>query len=104
MNDRREVVRIQIAGEEFTLRTDTSADETRAVAAYVDQAIRTVLDGGPMETRKAAILVSLQLADELLRLRAAEQATAAHLRALAQQLRPMLPPTQRGDATERRAD
>jgi cell division protein ZapA len=104
MSDRREAVRIQIAGEEFALRTETSVEQTRAAADYVDRAIRSVLEGGAIETRKAAILVALQLADELLQLRAADQAAATQLRGLAQQLRPMLPPTQRGEQLGRPGD
>jgi cell division protein ZapA len=100
MSDRKSVVRVQIVGEEYTLRTDATPEHTRQVAEYVDRAIRSVLDGGPVETRKAAILVALQVADELLRLRAADQVTALQLRALAQQLRPMVPPNQRGDGGE----
>ncbi len=100
MSDRKSVVRVQIVGEEYTLRTDATPEHTRQVAEYVDRAIRSVLDGGPVETRKAAILVALQVADELLRLRAADQVTALQLRALAQQLRPMVPPSQRGDGGE----
>jgi cell division protein ZapA len=101
MNDRRELVRVQIVGEEYALRTDASPDQTRAAADYVDRAIRTVLDSGAVETRKAAILVALQMADELMRLRSADQQAARQLRELVQQLRPMIPPGQRNEAGER---
>jgi cell division protein ZapA len=99
VTDRRSVVRVQIVGEEYVLRTDASPEHTHEVAEYVDRAIRMVLDGGGgIDTRRAAILVALQVADELLRHRAADTASAIRLRALAQQLRPMLPPAQRGES------
>jgi cell division protein ZapA len=100
MSDRRSVVKVQIVGEEYALRTDATAEHTRQVADYVDRAIRSVMEGGVVETRKAAILVALQVADELLRLRDSDQATVVQLRAIAQQLRPMLPPRQRGDGLD----
>ncbi len=101
MTDRRSVVRVQIVGEEYVLRTDASPEQTREVAEYVDRAIRMVLDGGGgIDTRRAAILVALQVADELLRQRATDAAAAIRLRALAQLIRPMLPPGQRGEGSE----
>ncbi len=98
MSDRRNVVRVRIVGEEYTLRTEASEEHTRAVAEHVDRIIRAILDGGAVvETHKAAILAALQITDELFTERAAADALADDLRGLAGDLRPLLPPAKRGD-------
>lgn len=91
-------VRVQIFGEEYALRTDADPEHTRAVAAYVDQAIRRVVEtGAVVETHKAAILAALQITDELFKARAADEQTAARIHSLAGELRRWLPPAKRGD-------
>lgn len=98
MSDRRNVVRVRIVGEEYTLRTEESEAHTRAVAEHVDRVTRAILDGGAVvETHKAAILAALQITDELFHERAAAEKLADDLRALAGDLRPLLPPAKRGD-------
>ena len=92
-------VRVQIYGEEYALRTDADPAHTRQVAAYVDQAIRTIAESGAVvESHKAAILAALQITDELFRARAADEATAERIRSLSGELRRWLPPAKRGDA------
>lgn len=91
-------VRVQIYGEEYALRTDADPAHTREVAAYVDQAIRSVVESGAVvESHKAAILAALQITDELFRARAVDQETAARIRSLSGELRRWLPPAKRGD-------
>jgi cell division protein ZapA len=91
-------VRVQIFGEEYTLRTDADPAHTKAVAAYVDQAIRQVVDGGAVvESHKAAILAALQITDELFQARAADESTAARIQSLSGELRRWLPPAKRGE-------
>lgn len=98
MNDLRNVVRVRIMGEEYTLRTEASPEHTRAVADHVDRITRAILDGGGVvETHKAAILAALQITDELFEERAAASAIAGDIRALAADLRPLLPPDKRRD-------
>jgi cell division protein ZapA len=98
MTDRRNVVRVRIVGEEYTLRTEASEEHTRAVAEHVDRIVRALLDGGAVvETHKAAILAALQITDELFTERSASEALASDLRNLAGDLRPLLPPAKRGD-------
>ncbi len=71
----KQVVRVSIVGEEYAIRSEATPEHTRAVAAYVDDAIRRVMNsGGAVETRKAAILAALQITDQLFQ---AEQAAAA---------------------------
>jgi cell division protein ZapA len=98
MTDRRNVVKVRIVGEEYTLRTEASEERTRAVAAHVDRIVRTILDGGAVvETHKAAILAALQITDELFTERAAAESLTGELRALSAELLPLLPPAKRRD-------
>lgn len=96
--DHRSVVRVRIAGEEFTVRTEASPEHTRAVAEHVDRTIRTILASGPaMEPHKAAILAALQITDALFQEQGAAEAITAGLRQLAGEIRPLLPPPLRGE-------
>jgi cell division protein ZapA len=94
-------VRVQIYGEEYTLRTDADPAHTKEVAAYVDAAIRGVVQGGTVvETHKAAILAALQITDELFRARAADEDTAERIRSLSGELRRWLPPAKRASRSD----
>lgn len=89
-------VRVRIVGEEFTLRSDTGVEHTRAVAAHVSAVIAEVSASGTViESNKVAILAALQIADELLRLRSADAARDARIRALADEAARWLPPAKR---------
>lgn len=96
--DQRTVVKVRIMGEEYTLRTEASPEHTRAVAEHVDRTIRAILSGSStMETHKAAILAALQITDDLYRERQAMEELGQDMRQLASDIRPLLPPTKRGD-------
>ncbi len=96
--DNKTVVRVRIVGEEYTLRTEATTSHTEAVAEHVDRTIRAIISSGAtVETHKAAILAALQITDELFRERAAADAITSDLRQLTADLRPLLPPAQRGD-------
>ena len=100
MSGKRNVVRVTISGEEYPIRSDATPEHTRAVARYVDRAIRQVLAGGTViETHKAAILAALSITDELFKEREASSALASEMRALADELRPLLPPAKRQSGT-----
>jgi cell division protein ZapA len=89
-------VKISIVGEEYAIRSDEPAEHTKAVAGHVDRAIREVLNaGGVSDPRKAAILASLQITDELFKERATHEEFAEQLRALSAEVRRMLPPAKR---------
>ena len=89
-------VRVSIVGEEYPIRTERSAEFTRAVADYVDRTIRSVLDSGTViETDKAAILAAMKITDELFHAREEGEALAADMHALASEIRRMLPPAKR---------
>jgi cell division protein ZapA len=101
MSTKKNLVRVTILNEEYSIRSDESPDHTRAVAEYVDQAIRRVLDtGSVVETNRAAILAALQIAGELFAARAngASSDIAQRLRGLSAEVRRMLPPGRRGEA------
>jgi cell division protein ZapA len=96
----KQVVRVSIVGEEYAIRSDATPDHTRAVAAYVDDAIRRVMSsGGAVEARKAAILAALQITDQLFEAQQAGQTLAGTVRSLSSEIRRWLPPGKRGDVT-----
>jgi cell division protein ZapA len=98
MMDQRTVVKVRIMGEEYTLRTEASPEHTRTVAEHVDRTIRAILSGSStMETHKAAILAALQITDDLYRERQIMEELGKDMRQLAADIRPLLPPTKRGD-------
>mgnify|MGYP006277725897 CR=1 FL=1 len=64
-------VRVEIFGEEYTIRSEVDEEHTRACARHVDEAIREAhLQSHVSEPHKAAILAALEITDELLRTRA----------------------------------
>lgn len=96
--DSKQVVRVRIVGEEYTLRTEASTSHTEAVAEHVDRTIRAIISSGAtVETHKAAILAALQITDELFREREAAEELTGEIRQLASDIRPLLPPAKRGD-------
>jgi cell division protein ZapA len=99
MKERKTVVKVRILGEEYSIRTDASAEHTRAVAEHVDHTIRTIVDSGAInETQKAAILAALQITDELFKERAAAAELTGEIRQLASDIRPLLPPAKRAES------
>lgn len=94
---RKNVVKVTIVGEEYTLRSEASPEHTQAVAAYVDQAIRKIRSGSNLvETHKAAILAALQITDELFKARGDAASVEKATRRLAADVRRWLPPAKRG--------
>lgn len=93
---RKNSVKVTIAGEEYTLRTDAPAEHTQAVAAHVDEVIRSVMQGSSLiEPHRAAILAAMQITDQLFRERASREETTARLSTLASEVRRWLPPARR---------
>ncbi len=96
----KQVVRVTIDGEEYSIRSDSTPEHTRAVAEYVDAAIRRVMSaGGAVETRKAAILAALQITDQLFQAQQASEELTGAMRTLGSEVRRWLPPAKRGDVT-----
>lgn len=91
-------VRVHILGEEYSIRSEVSPEHTRAVAAHYDGLVRQLLaSGSVLETHRAAILAALQVTSELLEARATSAQLTADMRALADEVRPLLPPGKRGE-------
>ena len=91
-------VRVTIVGEEYAIRTERSAEVTRAVASYVDEAIRGVLKSGTViEPQKAAILAAMKITDELFRHREVSAELTESMQALCADVRRMLPEAERSD-------
>ena len=96
MSTKKTLVRVSIVGEEYSIRSDESTEHTRAVAEYVDRAIRKVLGTGTVvESHKAAILAALQITDELFKARGSAEQAAASMRELSAEVRRWLPPAKR---------
>ncbi|MEX2154029.1 MAG: cell division protein ZapA [Gemmatimonadaceae bacterium] len=97
MSAKKNLVRVNILNEEYAIRSDASPDHTRAVASYLEDAIRRVLDGGSVvESHRATILAALQIAGELFEAREGSDMTQ-RLRGLSAEVRRLLPPTKRGE-------
>ena len=94
---RKSSVKVTIVGEEYTIRSDEPAEHTRAVAKYVDETIRSVMNAGAtVESHKAAILAALQITDELFKSQSGREELGDHMRALSGEIRRLLPPGKRG--------
>ena len=100
MSGSRHSTRVTICGEDYTIKSDTPPEHTRAVAAHVDTAIREVMaSGAVVESHKAAILAALSITDELFMERAGNAEMAGAMEDLSGELRRWLPPGKRGEAT-----
>ena len=96
MNGKKTTVKVTIAGEEYAIRTDTSPEHARAVAAYVDQVVKGLLSSGAsVERHRIAVLAALQITDELFRERDGRAQLADDMRSLARDVRRWLPPARR---------
>lgn len=65
----RTTVRVEIAGEEYTLRTDADEAYTRRCAAFVDERMRAIGAESGLGAKKTAIMAALSLSDDLLQQR-----------------------------------
>jgi cell division protein ZapA len=89
-------VKISILNEEFTIRSDTPPEHTRAVAEYLDGAARQVMAGGNVvESNRAVILAALRVTAELFEEREASETVSNSMRQLTDEVRRLLPPTKR---------
>jgi cell division protein ZapA len=91
MSSKRNSVRVTILNEDYNIRSDTSTEQTREVAQYVDRAIRQVMSSGMVvESNKAAILAALQIAGELFEAREHAEQISRGLRSLSEETRSLL--------------
>lgn len=92
------VVKVSILGDEYSIRSDASPEQTRAVAEHVDKVIRQIMAGSQMvESHKAAILAALSITGELFEAREGGYALAGSMQKLSSEIRPWLPPAKRKD-------
>ena len=97
MSAKKNLVRVTILDEEYAIRSDESPEHTRAVASYLEDAIRKVLDtGSVVETSRATILAALQITGELFEARQGQDITR-RMKGLSSEVRRLLPPNKRGE-------
>lgn len=105
MSTRKHSVKVEILGESYAIRTEAAPEHTRAVAEYLDKAIRQILAGGSViEVNRAAILAALQITSELFQAREADATLTSCMQGLSAEVRRMLPPIKRGEAADVAAD
>jgi cell division protein ZapA len=89
-------VKVSILNEELTIRSDSPPEHTKAVAQYLDQAIRQVMTGGSaLESHRAVVLAALRVTGELFDERKASEELTSAITALSDDVRPWLPPAKR---------
>ena len=89
-------VKVEILGESYVLRTEAAPEHTKAVAEYLDKAIRQILSGGAViESNRAAILAALQITSELFLARESSGALIGSMLGLSADMRRLLPPAKR---------
>jgi cell division protein ZapA len=93
---KKHTLKVTILSEEYTLRSDAPPEHTRAVAQYLDSAIRAVMaSGGVIETNRAVVLAALQITADLFEARETIQTTNEGIESLSDYVRPLLPPAKR---------
>jgi cell division protein ZapA len=66
----KEKVVVEIYGQYYTMKGDSSSSHMRMVAGYVDDKMRQISAANPrLDTNKLAVLAALNMADEYFRLR-----------------------------------
>jgi cell division protein ZapA len=97
VSTKKNLVRVTILNEEYSIRSDATPEHTRAVAAYLEDAIRRVLESGSVvESHRATILAALTITAELFEAREGSDMTQ-RLQALSAEVRRLLPPAKRGE-------
>ncbi|MEJ2678591.1 MAG: cell division protein ZapA [Gemmatimonadota bacterium] len=85
--DQKTVVTVQIGEDEYTIRTEASADYAERCAAYVNQTIGEIVQQGSLvEAHKAAILAALALTDQLFQAREETDSVRAEIARVAARL------------------
>jgi cell division protein ZapA len=98
MSSKKNVVRVTILDDEYSIRSDQSPERTRIVAEHVDNVIReTMRAGNIVDAQKGAILAALSITDELFDAREAGVDLAGAMRRLSGEIKPWLPPAKRKD-------
>ncbi len=99
MSSKKHTAKVTILNEEYSIRSDAPPEHARAVAAYLDSAIRKVLSSGAVvESNRAVVLAALQVTAELFDARASLGSTTEGIQGLSDYVRPLLPPAKRNAA------
>ena len=73
-------VEINILGQQYTIKGDASEEHIKRLAAYVDDKLKEIYAANPNITPlKASILASLNIADELHKIRDAHETAARNI-------------------------
>ncbi len=66
----KNLVRVQILGREYTIKSDEGEDRVKRVAEYVNEKIKNIADNAKtLSTLNVAILVAMDIANEYFELR-----------------------------------
>jgi cell division protein ZapA len=85
------VITIEVGGQRYPIRSALDAPYVAELAAYVDAKMRAAVDAAPTaDGMGLAVLVALNLADELFRARNQQSSSAGDLTARALQLEQLL--------------
>jgi cell division protein ZapA len=89
-------VRVTILNEEFTIRSDTPPEHTKAVAEYLDGVARQVMStGNVVESNRAVVPAALRITAELFEERQASGDLSGSMKQLSDEIRRLLPPAKR---------
>jgi cell division protein ZapA len=89
-------VRVSILSEEFTIRSDTPPDQTKAIAEYLDGIARQVMQSGNVvESNRAVVLAALRVTAELFAERQASQDLSDSMKQFSEEMKRLLPPAKR---------
>jgi cell division protein ZapA len=89
-------VKVSILNEEFTIRSDTPPEQTRAIAEYFDGAARQVMSSGNVvEANRAVVLAALRVTAELFAERQTGADLAGSMRQFSEEMKKLLPPAKR---------
>jgi cell division protein ZapA (FtsZ GTPase activity inhibitor) len=99
VSTKKHTLRVTILNEEYAIRSDTPPEQARAVAQYLDQAIRAVQSAGVVETNRAVVLAALQIAGELFEAKGALSTMNESIQTLSDYVRPLLPPAKRNSGS-----
>jgi len=90
-NNEGRVVPVEIHGQRYSIRCSLDQEYVARLAAYVDEKMRTAADTTPTgDSLRLAVLVALNIADELFRRRDADEARAGALANRTEQIEQML--------------
>lgn len=81
------ITEVYILGQKYTIKGDAPEEYIRELAAFVDKKLKEVYTASPNITPvKATILVALDIADELYKLRSEQDELAKHIEEKAETL------------------